>query len=428
MLIIQYPVGNPTSSLPNRYNKLGGNASQLSMPTAVQASHVPKQYKKKDRRMPTKRFNSAASSGDELSGNDTEGELDPTEFDQPPELSLSLPQSIEGVYDLVKSPETVETSSNTNNNNKTEPVTYDSVKVETSDELLLGSNLTKSVCINESLYDLVGRINAGEGETILGEKSDMTASTELYEPIGNNESNSVVATKLPIRSQPLPQAPPSTEPKQLYDVIQEPGMGGVMYEDIDRQNELKEAESSDEETVPLPPRLVPTGKPPPIPPRQGEEYVTSNEVQQETYNNVPTLPSKALLQEDQEMYDNAPSLPLKGLPHKEQTTPPNLAYNSISMPSPHEDQEMYDNAPSLPLKQSPPKLPQRSPRSPVPTPRTRKSSKSSNASCDIKPVMEDEIYDDIVRVESNGSLNGERKLEVLQVLSTQIVCLPVVMI
>ena len=431
---IHFIAATVSTTLPSRYSKMSGNASQLEIPSAaMEPSRTPKQYKKKDRRPPTKRFNSAAS--DDHSGlddDDTEGELDPTEFDQPSMFSSDSFPPIEGTYDLIRANQE-EVSHNMNNNNKTEP-NYDVVvRVETKDdEVFQPRNIGESVCINESLYDLVGRINAGEEENKEtqenNESNDCKNQTELYEPV--DTTNQIIHSKPPsIQNQPLPKVPTSDMvSKELYDFIPDNSpVGGVTYEDIDRQTDIKEADSSDDESVPIPSAMLCNGGvPPPVPQRNGNmsgappipmKGVPLQE--QETYDNAPSLPVKGAPLQEQETYDNAPSLPVKGAPLQEQETYDNAP--SLPVKGAHlQEQETYDNAPSLPLKghteATPTKIPPTIPKFPVPVPRKRTNIKSQSVDAAHNQTVDefsanDEIYDDIVvGKESNESQQGKLSL------------------
>ena len=372
-------------TLPSRYNKTSGNNGSLfGAPTAVptDGSRTPKQYKKKDRRLPTKRFNSAGDQSEPDSDMDgcSDGELNHDEFNGQKFLIEDLSNDVslieatgivDSVYDLVRQsdektniptipPTKQASSSNTNNNNGTLSQKYDQVTLHVQ------QTLEDSVCINESLYDLVGRINAGEDEEIpITEEPpqpSMTDTQDLYEPIQEAPPLSSSVSKTSIKNEPLPSVPPAnltSQSSELYEPIVEAApVGGVMYEAIERDDELKEADSSDDETVPLPvsgPPLPLRGQPsvttPPLPPRIGQEM----------YDNPPLIPPKNQPIEEDEFYGNAPSLPVK----------PNSPMSSPGHPKPI----------------VPP--PMRSIKQPVPTPRTNKPRISEKTG-------EDEIYDDTV--------------------------------
>ena len=296
-------------SLPGRYNKMGGKASSLEMPTVVEPTNrTPKQYRKKDRRLPTKRFNTASvTDSDEGSPIDSDtgadGQLDPNEFnnsciDTSITSPTSPPPSAEPLYDLVTQANIQEDSDRpvtTSTNSLLPPrdVGNRSVSLNSVGE---NRNLKDSTCLNESLYDLVGRINAGEDEGGAPEptkKEEETETQELYEPIADVPLDKGPPTPSRAKTS-VPPPPPTTSQQcteELYDSVDEVNIDskdtGVMYEDVDRESGLKEAESSDDdddERVPLPSSSLPQilSPPPPLPPRAGEEM----------YDNAPTLPPK----------------------------------------------------------------------------------------------------------------------------------------
>lgn len=359
---------------------MGGKASSLEMPSAVESSssRTPKQYKKKDRRLPTKRFASdSVVDSDDGSGieSDTavDGQLDPSEFANP---SISINDSVtsptsppsEPLYDLI-------TQENIQND-KNRPVTTSSTSLlspqhseghrksnggsfNSSDD---SRNLKDSVSLNESLYDLVGRINAGEdggGASVPPTINQAAEPQELYEPIAD--------TPL-IKGPASPTRRPVPISEQLYDSVNEGGgenMGGDMYEDVDRGPELKEAESSDDdERVLLPPSKIPNSgsPPPPLPPRAGEE-----------------------------MYDNAPTLP-----------PKNTNSSSLGDEDPPDSEEFYGNTTSTAVRMTELSYPVSPSRPPKPLPRSTGSTSSTanDEQLPVTPAAEsaeygEELYDDI---------------------------------
>lgn len=376
---------------------MGGRAAHLSAPSALPSEprKTPKQYKKKDRRLPTKRFSSTGdydtgpdSDDNEGMGLSSDGQLSRELL---PQSLPTITHSVEGIYDLVSSMDnnndTLSSPTQTLSATTLSPPTSGRVR-NSSDVSFEGSNLQTSVCINESLYDLVGRINAGEDieQQELYEPVNEQLQQELYEPIDNPDSKSPPPSNTP-KLPPPPPLPYANTQDQLYESISEPHPQtdnapiGVMYEDVERSNDLKEADSSDDDdTIPLPSNLLP---PPPLPPRVGEE-----------------------------MYDNAPSLPTKGA---------KLEVGGGG------DESYYGNVGNSPSPRRPPssnQVRQGELKAPKPLPRTNIGPTQSNSpplptnnnslSVNNNDTVEDpdqELYDDIQVVLERKTEEGEQEKE-----------------
>lgn len=398
-------------TLPSRYAKFGGDAIDLETPSVVPVSpnRTPKMYKKKDRRMPTKRFNPLANEDEDISSDfdsDKGGELDPMrdlDDTSPIEESSSItvdhvkhmkdPLNQEGIYDLARQPigntssvHTNLTSPNSNNNNGT---VVDSIPRNN----MHSPELIKRVCgsdvdIHESLYDLVGRINAGDDSHVNHNVGDqITKLTEpaqdVYEPINENPQDvyePIEEVPLPINNsqtlsksiqlnksvvkEPLPSTPNLThQSSEVYETLDNPP---VMYEEVDRNDCIEEAVSSDDEDTPI-------SCLPPLPLRKEKDVSqTKEEEVNEEYIDVPKI-----VEDENSFYDNAPTLPPKpkGSPN----------------PSPNR-KTSYPNGGT--------------PKSPVPTPRTLPINSLTSTEAPDKyddtiamtPTQEDELYDDIVSV------------------------------
>jgi hypothetical protein len=303
-----------SATLPSRYNKDGA----FDMPSAVDVSpsHFPKQYKKKDRRLPTKRFND-----DDPDGTDDNVDQEHKDMDKDMRTTSEIP-TIEGVYDLAtNSNSNSYLESNTNNNNGASSHEKDIDK-------LGATTLGGSACINESLYDLVGMINAGDDDD--GDNA-VSKSLDVYEPIDGEykrtSSKSVSSTKsLNIQSLPLPQVPQAPKEQtnlQLYEDI--PAASPVMYEDVERQDGINEADSSDEEDSNVPPLTI-TSVLPKIPPKN--IYDSADDV----LLVAGSPPSCDDIQEI-EIYGNASILPL--IPSSSSKTPTeNVTVNKPPKPAP----------------------------------------------------------------------------------------------
>ena len=449
----------PKGSLPSRYNKLGGNALDLETPKAVPMSdsQKPKMYKKKERRLPTKRFNNLDdgqeeeefSEDDKLEDDAMDGELDAHRLDKvSSEVSITLnslsTSETDSIYVLAGQTEERPrvTSPNSNNNNGREP-------------------FSSSVNVHESLYDLVGRINAGEEETKTKKLTETVKSggtvdsapqqdfyeiilqdqqdQDVYEPM--SEPNSPMTTPIhkvttpnhkkdspdPCHSLP-PVLHQSTSlgfrpviPKQpsldLYEPIDNPVVEGVLYEEIEQSNEcLLESDSSDEEDqnlgrrdgvrvtsskpVPLPRVLRSSLPSPPCQHRDSREE--SSRMVHNTPPSLPLRPPLPLLPKEElaVTYGNAPSLCI-------------LSPSPTDISEQKDDLQFYDNAPSLPPKPSgstptsPTHKTQRILKSPVPTPRNILTS---------EPAMDSEsIYDDAVSLSTSSIEAVTPKLEQLVV-------------
>ena len=397
-------------SLPGRYNKMGGKASSLEMPSVVEPTNrTPKQYRKKDRRLPTKRFNSAmVADSDEGSPVDSDtgadGQLDPNEFTNTNNNSMTSPTDplspAEPLYDLVTQANIQEDSSKatTTSNSLLPPRDIGKNRAVSLNSVGENRNLKDSVCLNESLYDLVGRINAGEdesGATESTKKEEIIETQELYEPVAEVPLDKGPPTPSKAKIS-IPPATSQQFTEQLYDSVDEVNIGskdtGVMYEDVDREPGLKEAESSDDdddERVPLPSSSVPQSlsPPPPLPPRAGEE-----------------------------MYDNAPALP----PKQTDTS------NTNNDDEPPDSEDFYGNSSissGAPLRISVPSpLPSPS-RPPKPLPRTIDPNKSTDATTsDTSGIATnndigseeygEELYDDIQGVlQSSSGSDALREVE-----------------
>ena len=443
-------VKGSNASLPNRYNKMGGKALDLQTPTAVPTSdgHTPKMYKKKEKRLLTKRFNTVSGkdndddkeepSEDNYMGMDDgvmDGEMDIKKFETySPEMSIALPKEGEeedGMYDiaqLVKEKPRV-TSPNSNNNNGRD---------------------TSAINVHESLYDLVGRINAGEepkSDAVIPENQQfyevLPGEQDMYEPMSDPPTPSHPSS-LPPCSMSLPNnsrsmmhgktlslgflPPIPHQPSlDLYEPIAADNL--ALYEEIElKRDNVVDSDSSDDEVaasnhmttptlvappVPRPRRLTKDGEePPPIPPFKDPAdshfpLPIGNHGDDGYYGNAPTLPLKTPSRSpsplpigshgDDGYYGNAPILPQK--------TPPRSPSPAPLPVGNRDDDGYYDNAPFLPKKASdsvlplPDKIPQV--KSPVPKP--RKLSKP------IVPIVEDQegvaedIYDDTVSVVTRSS-------------------------
>ncbi len=399
--MVYFVLAKGTSSLPNRYNKMGGKALDLDTPSAVSNadSHTPKSYKKKDRRLPTKRFNTVGKKEDLddadddddddddddglNGGGDLDGELDMKRFEREPSEECSLSKSSvnkaknEAIYDLAEQTEekTRVTSPNSNNNN--------------------GSDTSSLANADNSLYDLVGKINAGEDESDIKEQEvyevikQESIEQDVYEPIISQPSSPVhvktptnVAMSLPnsnafpehnklSKASSLGLLPPIPhEPSlDLYEAMENPEEHQqVLYEEIiGNTNDIiidSGSDTEDDDCVPLPP---------PIPkPRR-------------------------LTNEENILYDNAPVLPIKVLSRSTSPLPP----------MEQDDDSYYGNAPSLPQKPisnkiSPPSE-IRNIKSPIPTPRKISKVGRQEEDSDSESLENQDIYDDTILIANQNN-------------------------
>ena len=414
---------------------MGGKAIDLATPSAVlnDDGHMPKSYKKKDRRLPTKRFNPVSRkddedevSEDEGTNGDLDGELDAQKFEeQPSELSLTInsvkkPKN-EGIYDLAEStdrPPRV-TSPNSNNNN--------------------GSDSSSSlVNLSDSLYDLVGKINAGDHSNNDQEFYEViqqnSIEQDVYEPIIEPSSPMHVTTPARVTPPPpvsmslpnsnvlannkmtktsslgfLPSIP--NEPSlDLYEPMADMEHQQVLYEEIPgiQGSIIDSGSDSEEECIQDSKPPIPATLPPPIP---GPRRLTKGAEDEGDvyYDNAPILPLKVpsrspspipstcpIEQDDECYYGNAPSL-------KVPSRSPSPIPSTCSIEQ--DDESYYGNAPSLPQKpkspnrMSSPDVSQRNIKSPIPTP--RKISKQKDDPEDNEG--HDEIYDDTIFLVNNES-------------------------
>lgn len=421
------------STLPSRYNKIGGKATDLATPTAVNTNkdHMPKMYKKKDRRLPTKRFNTTNDNDDGEDDDDItddeildvdgtiDGQTDMQKFQlhqQQSEMSLSMSivSKEDSIYVLAgstdgKPPPPRVTSPNTNNNNG-------------------GTNSKASsvVDIHESLYDLVGRINAGEDKFSNNVEDDLkqrnmydeiqrqpSVEQDVYEPMTNDQGLSPDRDPSPTHSsKPLPikyNAPTSTTSLQrtslgnlppipdrpvgeIYEQLDEPtNQPLALYDEIERKNNLVHASDSSGDESDSPPPI-----PPPIPKPRSNTKSDANEL--DVY------------------YDNTPTLPVK-LPSRSPSPLPPLPPRPLNDDN---DDEYYGNAPLLPSKPNSPSPPppsmtsttiddNRPLKSPVPTPRVKLSNSEMGPIYDDCVVTvpsasgNEAIYDDTVAMVTHNS-------------------------
>ena len=358
--------------------------------------------------MPTKRFNTMANEDEDISSDfdsDKGGELDPmrdlddtSPIDEDSSITVDHvkhtkdPLNQEGIYDLARQPigntssvHTNLTSPNSNNNNGTvNTIPRNDMHSPKLMKRVGGSD----VDIHESLYDLVGRINAGDDSHVnhnVGEQ--ITKLTEpaqdVYEPINENPqdvyepieevpllvnnsqtlSKSIQSNKSVVK-EPLPSTPNLThQSSEFYESLDNPP---VMYEEVDRNDSIEEAVSSDDEDTPI-------SCLPPLPLRKEKDVSqTKEEEVKEEYIDVPKI-----VEDENSFYDNAPTLPPKP--------------NGSRKPSPNRKTSYPNGGIS---------------KSPVPTPRTLPINSLTSTEVSDKyddtvamtPTQEDELYDDIVSV------------------------------
>lgn len=347
-------------------------ASELALPASVPTRFVPKQYQPKVKRQVTRRHNDDSDVSGVESGDDDDsdglldsGELDPSEFSKKHPTAESFEQSCvvnqsdgqpcspnihEALYDVAGLPEGVTPSDqrpgNSNNNNGgVEPL--DNYEPMDKPCTLRPAVTDSSTNIHESLYDLVGKINAGEmdnqpaqngahcrtqslvtspvhgrnnsSSSSLSMSSQPPLQQDFYEPIQEHVNGSVASS---IKNQPLPPVPQATATQSLPpQSLSSPPPGDVyeaigsisppplnLYEEIEKSDSrLSEAMSSDDESPrhqlsaanpaippksspPLPPREDKAIAPPPpaLPPRNDDSLQTE-------YGNAPSLPAKEVM-------------------------------------------------------------------------------------------------------------------------------------
>ena len=287
-------------------------AAKLQRPEAavVDSKHNPKMYRKKDRRMPTKRFQanvddvgsgSSDTDSEELKLAGLDGELDGTEYDAVPISPLDDDQN-ESLYALAGTSEN-DAVSPLNNNSSPPP----------RDARLSQS----STDVHESLYDLVAMINA-DGNTseptpnkppivpqdTYEEMASPPPQEETYEAIDAPPSPSLLSQS--VKTLPLPSIPPSSTTTSssnaqtdLYEELDTPADSNL-YEDIDKSERVEEAVSDEEGDIPI--RTPAPGPPvpsrdsgPPLPPKDSTPppiIPPRSTPAPEEQTNVPTLPPK----------------------------------------------------------------------------------------------------------------------------------------
>ena len=299
-------------------------AAKLQRPEAVEVNskHTPKMYQKKDRRMPTKRFQakvddlgSGSSDTDseelKLADGGLDGELDATEYDPVPTSPLDDDQH-ESLYDLA----------GTSENDVVSPLNNNSSPLPRDARL---SQASSSTDVHESLYDLVAMINADENTS---ETTTTTTTTtpskppvvpqDTYEEMGSpppqDETYEAIDAPPPspsllsqsVKTLPLPSIPPpsttassSNAQSDIYEELDTPADSNL-YEDIDKSGRVEEAVSDEEGDIPVrtpaPGPPVPSRDPgPPLPPKDSSPppiIPPRSAPAPEQQNNAPTLPPK----------------------------------------------------------------------------------------------------------------------------------------
>ena len=372
-------------------------AANLQRPetAAVDTRWNPKQYRKKERRQPTRRFNEVIGSEERALTSDSDleepkscdGELDPTEFDRVP--VPTSPTSDEGLYTLASSMDD-HVSPSLGNRSAT---TCNSTNHKLSHPDLRNKRSSSSVDVHESLYDLVAKINADDSASGPVSTSDPDSSQkppapppppsqDTYEPVESTppvDSYEPVTSPLPspapvsqsVRGQPLPSLPPPASiqsQSDIYEAIDTPtDPPSNLYEDIGGDR-VDESASSDEEGESAPKAIAPG---PPLPPREAGPPIPPKGSQQET---VPP-----------------PSIPPR------------------STPAPHEDNPPHDHDSNIPVDSSnqhhPPPLPRvprtkstssSPPRVAKQSPLTVNEASPSETAHRYSPTAGEDIYDDIV--------------------------------
>ncbi len=435
---------------------MGGKALDLQTPTAVPTldGHTPKMYKKKEKRLLTKRFNTVSGkdnndeeepSEDDYLGMDDgvmDGEMDMKKFETySPEMSITLPKTPqergeeeeEGTYDIAQliTDKPRVTSPNSNNNN--------------------GSD-TSAISLHDSLYDLVGRINAGEEEaksdSVIPESQQfyevLPEEQDVYEPISDPPTPTHLPSPPTCCSMSLPTSRPMMHnsgktlslgflppiPIQpsldLYEPIAADDL--VLYEEIElKRDNIVDSDSSDDEVAASNHVATPTLVAPPVPrPRRltkdGEDLPPillksptdshfplpiGNHNDDGYYGNAPILPLKTPSRSpsplpigshgDDGYYGNVPPLPQK--------TPPRSPSPAPLPVDNHDDNGYYGNAPSLPKKASDSvlPLPEKIPQVKSPVPKPRKLSKPAVPICQDQEGVAEDIYDDTVSMVTRNS-------------------------
>lgn len=408
-------------------------AAQLNRPEAVESSNTPKMYKKKDRRMPTKRFQEPSSVDDGCLNSsdsdididkmlaDEDGELYRGEYDQVPSTmdddnddDNNILQH-ESLYDLVGSADAdAETIPIANSNTVTSPPPIDRRVSQAS---------SNAPDVHESLYDLVAMINADDsnGETIpAGSIQDSAPNppppggtyelvqptppaVETYEPVAS-PSSSILSQS--VKGLPLPIIPSSEESSAhavVYEELDSHSTAAAaaaavnLYEDIDKRDRVEEADSDEEEAAKKPHTPAPG---PPLPSR----------------NAGPPLPPK--------------------VPECDDTPPPSLPPRTV----PESVSQQQTDAPFLPPKPDqtsaefrlPPTVPTTTPSSSLPSGETSPSpgSRKKNPSTDQATLVDEsvpegeDVYDDIQGTaeelyEDTLSVTKPRQQDKLQVTTAQ---------
>ena len=348
-LLIISPAG-VSVSIPSRYvNKKQPSVPDFAAPTAVDSKHTPNVYKKKDRRMPTKRFVTASSDDEEeeevgLRGHEvsTTGEmLRESHMNNVSELSISLPPP-------------TQTQTNANNNNGGTS-SLSPGPGSNQYEAMSSSHNDDVVDIHESLYDLVGRINAESDSKEstppidtpskkVTSANEEAATNEVTDPSQGclyEEFEDTPVISAPALKSNLPSASNApgfqNQPSVMYDEIgpTSTDAGGLdFYEVVDstaNDNRVSSDVSDEEEYLSAAPPALPARNKLTKPPEDGPE---------EYYGNAPPLPPKS----DSGSSSNLLSLSMPSTP-SHQVAPENTA-------PPTDPSEVYDDVFSVMPRQN----------------------------------------------------------------------------